>query len=124
MQRLTALEWFKLPGYKKNYNDIVRLMYEQLYNMNIGCDIIDPASDHLDDYKLLIVPALYAAPDSLLERLNAFVTQRRPYRLFLQERVCRSASQSANSAAAGHYQRSMRHFVQYVCRTEACWAER
>ena len=70
---LTALEWFKLPGFKKNYNDIVRPMYEQLYNMNIGCDVIDPASDHLDDYKLLIVPALYAAPDSLLERLNAYV---------------------------------------------------
>jgi beta-galactosidase len=70
---LTALEWFKLPGYKKNYNDIVRLMYEQLYNMNIGCDIIDPSSDHIDGYTLLIVPTLYAAPDSLLERLNAYV---------------------------------------------------
>jgi beta-galactosidase len=70
---LTALEWFKLPGYKKNYNDIVRLMYDQLYRMNVGCDIIDVASEYIDDYKLLIVPALYAAPDSLLERLNAYV---------------------------------------------------
>jgi beta-galactosidase len=73
-ESLTALEWFKLPGSKKNYNDIVRLMYEQLYTMNIGCDIIYPSSDHLDEYTLLIVPALYAAPDSLLERLNAFVS--------------------------------------------------
>jgi beta-galactosidase len=73
-ESLTALEWFKLPGSNKNYNDVVRLMYEQLYAMNIGCDVIFPASDDLDRYRLLIVPALYAAPDSLLERLNAFVS--------------------------------------------------
>ena len=58
----------------KKYNDIVRLIYEQLYAMNIGCDMLDPSSDHLDEYMLLIVPTLYAAPDSLLERLNAFVS--------------------------------------------------
>jgi beta-galactosidase len=71
---LTALEWFKLPGWQKKYNDVVRLMYEQLYNMNIGCDMIYPSSEDLDQYRLLIVPAIYAAPDSLLERLNAFVS--------------------------------------------------
>ena len=72
-ESLTAMEWFKLPGFKKNYNDVVRLMYDQLYKMNIGCDIAHPSSDNLEDYTLLIVPALYAAPDSLLERLNEFV---------------------------------------------------
>ncbi|MNJ37739.1 Beta-galactosidase bgaB [compost metagenome] len=72
-EALTALEWFKLPGQEKNYNDIVRLMYDQLYKMNIGCDIVHPSSPNLNDYKLLIVPALYAASDELLERLNEFV---------------------------------------------------
>jgi len=57
------------------YNDVVRLMYDALYDMNIGCDMVAPSSDNLEAYRLLIVPALYAAPDSLLERLNRFVKQ-------------------------------------------------
>ena len=72
-ESLTAMEWFKLPGLKKNYNDVVRLMYDQLYKMNIGCDMAHPSSDNLEEYTLLIVPALYAVSDSLLERLNDFV---------------------------------------------------
>lgn len=72
-EALTAMEWFKLPDARQNYNDIVRLMYDQLYKMNVGCDIVHPASDNLDAYTLLIVPALYAASDGLLERLNTFV---------------------------------------------------
>jgi len=71
-EALTAIEWFRLPGFKKSYNDVVRLMYDQLYNMNIGCDIVHPASEYLEEYALLIVPALYAAPDSLLQRLNDY----------------------------------------------------
>jgi beta-galactosidase len=72
-ESLTALEWFKLPGGKLNYNDIVRLMYDQLYNMNIECDFVHPSSSNLEDYTILIIPALYTASDSLLERLNEFV---------------------------------------------------
>jgi beta-galactosidase len=72
-ESLTAMEWFKLPGAKKNYNDIVRLMYDELYKMNIGCDFVYPSSDNLENYTLLIVPALYSASDILLDRLNAFV---------------------------------------------------
>ena len=73
-ESLTAMEWFKFSFFSsKNYNDVVRLMYDQLYNMNIGCDFIHPASAAIEDYTLLIVPALYSAPDALLERLNEFV---------------------------------------------------
>jgi beta-galactosidase len=52
---------------------VVRLMYDQLYRMNVACDLIGPSSEHLEDYALVLVPALYAAPDALLERLNAYV---------------------------------------------------
>jgi beta-galactosidase len=41
--------------------------------MNIECDFVHPASENLEDYKLLVVPALYTASDSLLKRLNKFV---------------------------------------------------
>jgi beta-galactosidase len=72
-EALTAIEWFRLLGFKKPYNDVVRLMYDQLYMINVACDIVDPSSDSIEEYALLIIPALYAAPDSLLERLNAYV---------------------------------------------------
>jgi beta-galactosidase len=58
------------PG---NYNSILRPMYDVLYNMNVGVDFIDPSSTKIEQYKLIVVPALYAAPDSLLRRLNNFV---------------------------------------------------
>lgn len=58
------------PG---NYNNILRPMYDALYNINVGVDFIDPSSRDIEKYKLIIVPALYAAPDSLLLRLNRFV---------------------------------------------------
>lgn len=73
-ESLTAIDWFKFNASSpKNYNDIVRMMYDELYKMNIGCDFVNPASDNFEDYEMIIVPALYTAPDSLLEQLNEFV---------------------------------------------------
>lgn len=73
-EALTALEWFKLPD-GKVYNDVVRWLYDTLYRMNIGCDFIQPSCTELSRYKLIVVPALYAAPDEALERLNEYVRQ-------------------------------------------------
>ncbi|MDO9257827.1 MAG: beta-galactosidase [Bacteroidales bacterium] len=73
-EALTAFNQFKFGwGSKVGYNDILRGMYDALYRMNVGVDFVDPSSTNIEDYKLIIVPALYAAPDSLLERLNLFV---------------------------------------------------
>lgn len=73
-ESLTAIEWFKFNSKSsKNYNDIVRMMYDELYKMNIECDFVNPSSENFEDYQMLIVPALYTASDSLLERLNEFV---------------------------------------------------
>ncbi|WP_026259902.1 beta-galactosidase [Segetibacter koreensis] len=72
-----ALTAFKAYGFgygaKEGYNDVLRQMYDGLYKMNVGVDFVDPSSTNLENYKLLIVPLLYAAPDSLLQRLNMFV---------------------------------------------------
>jgi len=70
-EALSAFNSFK-PG-RLSYNDILRQTYDALYRMNVGVDFVDPTSTNIEKYKLLIVPALYAAPDSLLERLNRFV---------------------------------------------------
>lgn len=68
-EALTAYNSFG-PG---SYNGILRPMYDALYKMNVGVDFIDPSSTEIEKYKLIVVPALYAAPDSLLVRLNSFV---------------------------------------------------
>lgn len=60
-------------GSKEGYNDILRPLYDALYKVNIGVDFIDPSSNNFEKYKLIIVPVLYVAPDSLLTRLNLFV---------------------------------------------------
>ncbi|WP_200814985.1 beta-galactosidase [Scatolibacter rhodanostii] len=72
-EALTALNAFSGFQGKLNYNDVLRLMYDALYHMNVECDFIDPCSEEIEEYKLLIVPPLYAASDALLDRLNRFV---------------------------------------------------
>ncbi len=73
-EALTAFESFGFGwGVNVKYNDILRPYYDALYKMNVGVDFVDPTSKNIEDYSLLIVPALYAAPDSLLHRLNDYV---------------------------------------------------
>ena len=72
-EALTAFQWFGFGRNNVAYNDVLRNMYDALYRMNVGVDFVDPSSNNIEDYQLLIVPLLYAAPDSLLHRLNAFV---------------------------------------------------
>lgn len=72
-EALTALNLFKLPDWKTNYNDIVRWLYDALYEMNIECDMLFPQDENFEYYDVLIVPALYTAPRELLERIKAFV---------------------------------------------------
>lgn len=62
-------------GAKENYNDVLRPLYDALYRLNVGVDFVDPSSANLEQYQLLVVPALYAAPDALLQRLNQFVAK-------------------------------------------------
>jgi beta-galactosidase len=72
-EALTAFQWFGFGMNNVGYNDVLRSMYDALYRMNVGVDFVDPSSNNIEDYQLLIVPLLYAAPDSLLNRLNRFV---------------------------------------------------
>lgn len=62
-----------VTGDKLKYNDVVRRLYDALYRQNIEADIVSPdgAAD-LSRYKLVIVPALYAASDAEIAKLNAY----------------------------------------------------
>lgn len=75
----TALKWFPIgnapDGSPIQYNDVVRWMYDTLYQRNVECDFVWPESENLEDYKVILVPALYAASDRLLQRLNRYVEQ-------------------------------------------------
>ncbi|WP_235998489.1 beta-galactosidase [Hymenobacter sp. BT559] len=71
-EALTAEGWFNNG---LDYNGVLRSFYDPLYRHNVGCDMVDPSSPDLNKYSLLIVPMLYAAPASLLQRLDAYVQQ-------------------------------------------------
>ena len=76
-EALTALKWFGIEATAAGdngigYNDVVRWLYDALFKMNIECDFVWPESDNLDQYKVIFVPALYAAPDELLEKLKQY----------------------------------------------------
>ena len=77
-EALTALNWFGIQATSGDngeirYNDVVRWVYNALYRMNVECDFVWPESENLSQYKVVFVPALYAAPESTLQRLNRYV---------------------------------------------------
>ncbi|MCM1038016.1 MAG: beta-galactosidase [Ruminococcus sp.] len=74
-ESLTGLQWFAIHEDLK-YNDIVRWIYDALYQMNVECDILcDSDTDRFSQYSLLITPALYSASDTLIEALRTYVKQ-------------------------------------------------
>ena len=79
-EALTALKWFGIEAtaagdHGIGYNDVVRWLYDTLFKMNVECDFVWPESDNLDQYKAIFVPALYAAPDELLEKLKSNIEE-------------------------------------------------
>ncbi len=75
---LTALKWFPFPAGAEggmDYNDVVRWIFDALYESNIGCDFVSPEETDLARYDVLFVPALYSAPESCLMRIRDFAAQ-------------------------------------------------
>ena len=79
-EALTALKWFGIEAVSGDngtimYNDVVRWIFDTLYKMNEECDFLFPESENLSEYKMIVVPVLYAAPDELLKRLDRYVRE-------------------------------------------------
>ncbi|QHQ63164.1 cellulase family glycosylhydrolase [Anaerocolumna sedimenticola] len=77
-EALSALNWFKIEAGAReitgrNYNDIVRWIYDALYEMNVECDFISADDKNLSPYQMIVIPALYAIDRGVLERLNQYV---------------------------------------------------
>ncbi|MEO6359758.1 MAG: beta-galactosidase [Sphingomicrobium sp.] len=67
----SAFDSFK-PG-NIEYNQVMRPFYDALYRRNIEADIISPDGvADLSRYKMIVVPALYAASDAEIAQLNAY----------------------------------------------------
>lgn len=79
-EALTALNWFSLEtgfingvfGTSMTYNDVLRWVYDALFDLNVEVDFVGPDDADLSRYDLLVVPALYAAPQATVDRLAAF----------------------------------------------------
>lgn len=56
-----------------DYGSLVRQFHHALYSLNIGTDFVFPETTDFSQYKLLIVPALYIADDTLLQRIADYV---------------------------------------------------
>jgi beta-galactosidase len=79
-EALTALTWFTIEtgfpesrGPSIGYNDVLRWVYDALFELNLECDVVSPDAEGLDRYAMVVVPALYTAPESTLHRLRDFV---------------------------------------------------
>lgn len=70
-EALTGLKWFPIAQ-NLGYNEVVRWIYDALYECNLECDFINPDEENLDQYKLLILPALYCIPENALEKIRRF----------------------------------------------------
>lgn len=72
---LTALKFFPMdyPTGGLSYNDVVRWMYDTLYNMNVECDVVDIHALNPSDYKMIVTPALYCISEENVQKLKTFV---------------------------------------------------
>ncbi|KAA8830126.1 beta-galactosidase [Bifidobacterium tissieri] len=79
-ESLSALEWFRIEtgfpdGVGINYNDVVRRIYDALFELNVECDFVpvDAGVERLGRYAMVIAPALYCAPQETIDDLRAYV---------------------------------------------------
>lgn len=66
-----------------DYNDVLHLYYDALYEMNVECDVLDVnalqeklrSADGRWDYDMIVTPMLYCASDDTVELINEFTAQ-------------------------------------------------
>ena len=77
-QSLTSFRWFPIDK-DLSYNDVVRRMYDCLYEMNIPCDVIDihQMEERFEQkdkpYQMIVTPALYSVSDTFIQKLKKYV---------------------------------------------------
>ena len=79
-EALTALTWFTIEtgfpervGPSIGYNDVLRWVYDALFELNLGCDFVSPDTEDLDRYAMVERVDRRGRP--LLHHLDAFASQ-------------------------------------------------
>ncbi len=71
-EALTGMKYFPISENLK-YNDVVRWIFDAFYRINIECDVIYPNELYLEQYSLIVLPALYSMPTETSKRLDTYV---------------------------------------------------
>ena len=58
---------------KVNYTTVLRQMYDALYDLNVEPDFVQAGEPIPSKYKVLLVPPLYSASDTVLQRISDYV---------------------------------------------------
>ena len=69
---LSAFKWFPIDK-NLSYNDVVRYIYDSLYEENFECDVVFSECVDISKYEAIVCPALYCVSEALLKRLDDFV---------------------------------------------------
>ena len=69
---LSAFKWFPIDK-NLSYNDVVRYIYDSLYEENFECDVVFSECADISKYEAIVCPALYCVSEALLKRLDDFV---------------------------------------------------
>lgn len=71
---LNAFKWFPIDR-DFSYNDVVRFMYDALYEINVECDVVDLSKLDPNQYDMIITPALYCIGEDKVNELKQFVAE-------------------------------------------------
>jgi beta-galactosidase len=74
------------------YMDILKLSYNSLFKSNLGTDFIFTEKPDLKNYKLVIIPPLYIASDSLLLAISDYVRNGGHVIMFFKSGFCNEYS--------------------------------
>ena len=69
---LSAFKWFPIDK-NLSYNDVVRYIYDSLYEENFECDVVFSECADISKYEAIVCSALYCVSEALLKRLDDFV---------------------------------------------------
>ena len=69
---LSAFKWFPIDK-NLSYNDVIRYIYDSLYEENFECDVVFSECADISKYEAIVCPALYCVSEALLKRLDDFV---------------------------------------------------
>ena len=69
---LSALNWHPTDR-NLSYNDVVRWVYDSLYEMNIECDVVNVNGLDPSRYDFIVIPELYSVTQKTVDALRGFV---------------------------------------------------